>query len=97
VGQNRRKYTDEFKAEAVKLAKEHGFPHAARELNVDVGNIRRWASSGDSSGSAETLSVKAMEAENRRLKRENEYLKKINEVLKKSTAIFSKDHIGNLK
>ena len=101
MSKTRKKYTPEFKQEAVKLAKEVGFSQAGSELGVHHDNIRKWSKKLESSkqedSSSSPNSRASLEAENRRLRKENGYLKKINEVLKKSTAIFSKDHIGGLK
>jgi len=100
VSQKRRKYTEEFRQEAVKLAETKGFAEAARQLGIHEGNIRKWAKKQNTKVSSTGDSVKTnseLEAEVRRLKKENEYLKSINDVLKKSTAIFSKDHIRGSK
>jgi len=42
-------------------------------------------------------SYQQLAKENRRMAKEIGYLKEINKVLKKSTAIFSRDHMGDLK
>jgi len=85
----RKKYTQEFKQEAIALASRKSIVKAAEELGINPANIHRWKS--------EKINPKAvdeveLEKEVRRLRKENEYLRKINEVLKKSTAIFSQDH-----
>ena len=97
--QRRRKYATEFKQEAVQLAERVGAPQASVDLGIPYDNIRRWVqqTSNSGKGTSSGPSKEELEAETRRLRKENGYLKKINEVLKKSTAIFSKDHIGDLK
>jgi len=95
-----KRYSKEFKMEAVKLASKLGAVEAAKELGVTAKSLRDWSNGKKLSGSTSSK-VKASEAElekeNLYLKKENRNLKLINEVLKKSTAIFSKDHIGDLK
>ena len=95
----RRKYSREFKEEAMNLAEQVGVVKAAEELGIHHDNIRRWlkAQNGSKQKSIPQASQSALEEENRRLRKEIKYLKQINEVLKKSTAIFSKDHIGDSK
>ena len=95
----RKKYTVEFKKEAVKLAKRVGLCQASTDLGVPYDNVRRWVQQG--SGSQKNMrsgsSYEELEVENRRLRKENVYLKKVSDVLKKSHAIFSIDHIGDSK
>ena len=42
--QKRRKYTDEFRQDAVKLVTEQGYkvPEAARNLGINAAMLRRW-------------------------------------------------------
>lgn len=82
-------YSQEFKAEAVELARRKGFKEAANDLGINPANIRRW---DDEMTNPKSTSIAELEKENKRLRKENEYIRKINEVLKKSTAIFSQDH-----
>jgi len=41
-----RRYTDEFKTEAVKLAQEVGVTEAARRLDMPMTSIQNWMKSG---------------------------------------------------
>lgn len=99
----KRRYSAEFKQEAVALACRIGNKAASEELGVHVTSIQLWKnqlSTDDSSSKNGTSSRKSyaeLEKEVRRLAKENGYLKEINKVLKKSTAIFSSDHMGNFK
>lgn len=101
-----RKFSLEFKKEAVELAKKQGNSKAAKELGVSESCIRYWRKKDDTppsggdldnSGFKKNKSYNELEKENRRLEKENGYLREINKILKKSTAIFSADHMGGLK
>src|SRR6056297_2791775 len=98
---NNKRYSLEFKEEAIKLARKIGVPKAASELSVTSKSIHDWikkfAPEAKPEVSKSTSTVQELEAENRRLRKENEYLNKINDVLKKSTAIFSSDQIKDSK
>ena len=87
----RRVHSEEFKRDAVKLAKTRGtMGAAARELGVDHTVLRRWK---------EHLQENAerpfpghgnpQDQELARLKRENARLKEDNEILEKAVGIFS--------
>jgi transposase len=96
-----KRYTKEFKLQAIKLAEKVGASKAAAELGVAPKSISDWIKKFKPESQEEVMasgkSVQVLEAENRRLRKENEYLNTINDVLKKSTAIFSKDQIKGLK
>jgi transposase len=88
----RRKYTEEFKREAVRLMESSGKPIAelARDLGVNDNNLYRWRSvyrnvpqtNGHSS-------IVELEAELKRLQRENEVLRQERDILKKAMSIVS--------
>ena len=88
----RRKYSREFKEEAVGLVTEQGYriSEAARNLGISAGMLGRWKremgrqKAGNSSGGVQ------MEAELKKLQRENEQLKMEREILKKAAAFFAK-------
>lgn len=90
---SKRKYTDEFRSEAVELGKKVGPSQAAKDLGINESQIRLWRKKFENSGtvSGPKKSYIELEKEIRQLTKENGYLKEINEVLKKSTAIFSRD------
>ncbi len=95
---SRKRYTKEFKLEAIKLVESIGIGKASQELGVTPKSLRDWASNETSIRLAKPKSKKQdfdIEAEYRKLKKENKRLKQINEVLKKGTAIFSKDQLGD--
>ena len=56
---HRRKFTDEFKAETVKLIRESGRTVAsvARELDLTETAVRSWVKRAEASGSADALAT----------------------------------------
>lgn len=96
----RRVFTEEFKREAVELIEKIGIKKAEQELDIGNSVLRSWKKkfqNPEAKSPSGKKSYSDLEKENRRLAKENGYLKEINKVLKKSTAIFSKDHMGDLK
>jgi transposase len=89
----RRRFTAEFKAQAVKRVLEGGKPLAevATELGVGTGQLSTWRTEQLAAGSAEALATRrAEEAETQRLKRENRRLEEENLILRKAAAFFAK-------
>jgi transposase len=89
----RRRFTAEFKAQAVKRVLEGGKPLAevATELGVGTGQLSTWRTEQLAAGSAEALATRrAEEAETQRLKRENKRLEEENLILRKAAAFFAK-------
>ena len=88
----RKKYTQEFKEEAVKLITEQGYKitEAARNLGIDGNMLGRWKREleGDASG---VQGGAVMQAELNRLRKENKRLKMEREILKKAAAFFAKE------
>ena len=92
----RKKYTKEFKQDAVRLITEQGYKQteAARNLGIDRSMLGRWIKelqadeseafrgNGNRSGEGEEL---------RRLREENRRLRMERDVLKKATAFFAKE------
>lgn len=94
----KRKFTEEFKLEAIALGKKVGNTQAARDLGIHESQIRQWKKRLENiPESSNKKSYAELEKEIRKLSKEIGYLKEINEVLKKSTAIFSKDHLRGSK
>ena len=92
---SRRKFTKEFKEEAVNLITEQGYPisEAARNLGIHANLLGRWKKEIEG-GSEENLapgSAKAMQAELIQLRKENKRLKMEREILKKAAAFFGKE------
>lgn len=92
----RRKYSEEFKREAVQLMETSEKPVAdiARDLGMNDNNLYRWrrlyGSDGSTVANGSAASVRELEAEVKRLKRENEVLRQERDVLKKAMHIVSR-------
>jgi transposase len=89
----RRRFTREYKAQAVQRVIESGRPLAdiAVELDVSPGQLSQWRNEQLAAGSAEALvQKKADEAEMLRLKREGKRLEDENLILRKAAAFFAK-------
>src|SRR5436305_12777730 len=87
--QKRRRFTTEFKAEAVKrlLDGGKGLGEVATELGLSPGQLSGWRNEHLAAGSAEALAArKAEQAELQRLKRENKRLEEEVEILRKAAA-----------
>lgn len=96
MGKSVRKYTEEFKQEAVKLAlKSPSTSHAARQLGVPFVTLCGWVkrfkdhhASSVHAPNGDTLS--AIMEENRRLRKELEIACEEKEILKKAATYFAK-------
>ena len=92
----RKKYTREFKQDAVRLVTEQGYKQteAAGNLGIDRGMLGRWikefqtdegeAFRGHGKLTAEQEELRRLRAENKRLKLERD-------ILKKAAAFFAKE------
>jgi len=92
----KRRFTPEFKADAVKLVKQSGqsIREIARELGVAYGVLARWVKLADADagrGPPGALTT-AERDELQRLRRENEWLRMEREILKKAAAFFAKEN-----
>ena len=89
----RRRFTAEFKAEAVKRLLEggKGLGEVATELGLSPGQLSGWRNEHLAAGSAEPLAQRrAEQAETQRLKREVKRLEEGVEILKKAAAFFAR-------
>ena len=96
MGNQRRKYTAEFKQEAIELVSGHGYTvaEAAKNLSIRRGTLDRWrreqrqrqqdAFPGTGHQSGEAAELKRLREENRKLRLERE-------ILKKAAAFFAKE------
>ena len=88
-----RKYTIEFKIEAVKLVTDHGYSQAeaARRLGISEKNINRWVLAGKEIKPSKTEKPTADQEELQRLRKENDRLRMEKEILKKAAAFFANE------
>ena len=92
----RRKFTREFKVEAVRLIKERGVSvaQAARDLDVHENVLRKWVrdfASDPVQAFPGHGQMKAEQLEIERLRREVAKLKAERDILKKAAAYFARD------
>ena len=97
----KRKYTTEFKEEAVRLVMHEGLsrPEAARRIQISDKTLANWvrlARQGKALSAAggterKASSVSELEMEVSKLRAENARLKMEKEILKKATAFFVKE------
>jgi transposase len=92
----RKKYSKEFKLDAISLVLEQGYSQteAARNLSINATMLRRWikehhneegqAFRGNGKLTEEQIEIRRLREENRRLKMEKE-------ILKKATVFFAKE------
>lgn len=92
---NKKKFTREFKAEAVKLVTELGYSQAeaARSLGVSHVNLNRWRSElkERGAGAPEKLKRSSEQEELKHLRKENTRLRLEREILKKAAAFFANE------
>src|SRR5215203_3817625 len=90
----RRRFTAEFKTEAVRLLGESGrsLQAVAEELGVHANQLRGWRNERLAAGSAEALARQRAEAaELARLRREVKRLEQENEILRRAAAFFARE------
>ena len=87
----RRRFSDEFKAEAVKLVKQSNRSMAdlAMELGINAKSIGEWVHRAEKNGQSIDEDERS---ELRRLRKENSELRIEREILKKATAFFAKEN-----
>jgi len=94
-----RRYTEEFKTEAVRLARSTSGNAAAKRLGIPQSTITNWVRRSreeeavGGTGAAVTVKrpVSELEAENARLRRELASAKLDLEIVKKAAAYFAKE------
>ncbi len=92
----RRKFSREFKVEAVKLVKDRGVSvaQAARALDVHENVMRKWVKefgSDPAQAFPGQGQMKPEQQEIERLRRENNRLRAERDILKKAAAFFAKE------
>ena len=90
----RRKFTSEFKAEAVKLVTEQGLSvgQASKDLGIGESTLSKWVQNYRENNQGDSVLTLSEREELKQLRKENHILKMERDVLKKATAIFSKMH-----
>ena len=95
MSSKRRRFTEEYKAEAVRLWRESGRPQAqvARELGLVPSALDRWAKQHKKAEALGTTraALKAEREELQRLRRENETLRQERDFLRSAAAYFAKE------
>lgn len=89
----RRKYSDEFKEEAVKLAQGSGVPmsQTAKDLGINAEMFRCWVRQFGTRAGGERRMSPAEHSEMIRLRRELKRVTEERDILKKAVGIFTKE------
>ena len=92
----RRKFSREFKLEAVNLVRERGvsYAQAARDIDINVNMLRRWVKEGGSDPKQAFPGLGQMKPEQLeidRLRKEVAKLKAERDILKKAAAYFARE------
>ena len=89
----RRKFSSEFKEDAVKLATEQGYSivEAARNLGINAAMLGRWKRERENLDNSVPGNPFALKEELRRLRKENKKLRMEREILKNAAAFFAKE------
>ncbi len=87
-----KRYSKEFKSEALKLSDEIGVKKAAEQLGLHYNTIADWRKLRKRKQESEmTESASELLSRNRQLEKENAELKQANEILKDALGFFAKD------
>jgi transposase len=87
-----RKHSEEFKFEAIRLARESGksVAEVAQDLGIRREQLYRWLRTVESSASAVGGKLTSQDEEIRRLRQELRVVREERDILKKATAFFAK-------
>jgi transposase len=91
----RRSFTDDFKAEAVRLVLDEGksIPQMARDLDLTESALRTWVEHARADRTQGKTGLTTVEREElARLRKEVRELRMEREILKKAAAFFAKEH-----
>jgi transposase len=93
-----RKYDDELKERAVRLAIESGRPiaHVAADLGIGPESLRGWVrqAQADAAGGTPSTLTTAERERLKALERENRELRQANQILKAASVFFAKELDG---
>lgn len=86
-------YSEEFKAEAIRLSDEIGNKKAAAQLGIPYFTLADWRNHSKHKPKVihPEMSDEEIRARNRQLERENAELREANEILKDALGFFAKD------
>jgi len=89
---SRRRFTNEFKAETVKLVKQsdRSMSDIARELGISAKSVGEWVRNASESGGNDLSEDER--AELKRLRKEISELRMEKEILRKATVFFAKEN-----
>jgi transposase len=89
----RRSFTDEFKADAVRLVRSgKTVPQVARELDLTETALREWVRRAEAdAGERQDVLTTEERQELARLRRENKQLRQEREILKAAATFFAKE------
>ena len=95
----RKRYSEEFKEQAVGLAREasrsgKGIEPVARDLGVHPNTLRAWVRDDDFAHAGDGKNTQGLEPKDEleQLRKENRLLKMEREILKKAAAFFAKEN-----
>ncbi|NLO47683.1 MAG: transposase [Clostridiales bacterium] len=96
---NGTRYSEEFKAGAIKLVLENkqSIAEVCRNLGVSRNAMDRWLAAERDSHNDEKMKLRELEAEIKKLRKEKEDLEDTVEILNKAAAIFSQDQRKNTR
>ena len=94
--ERRRKFSPQFRAEAVQMVIETGKPIAqvARDLGINEGTLGNWVNADKRRRGSDGVLCEDERAELARLRKENAELAMERDVLKRSVALWVKDAMG---
>lgn len=90
----RRQFTEEFKAEAVRLCRvgDRTIKEVAKDLDLTETALRDWVRRAEPDGEPQGTLKETEREELMRLRRENKRLQMEREILKKATTFFAKEN-----
>lgn len=86
-----KKYSKEFKEEALKLSDEQGVKKAASQLGLQYYTLAEWRKNRKADKARPTLTEAQMLIRNKELEHECNELRQANEILKDALGFFAKD------